>query len=66
MANEIEIKAGVRKIFSTLEEPGIPLQDNVFRTMGTKLATFAEIAPGDRVLDVAAGRGAIANNLPAT
>lgn len=51
-------KAAVN-FFDDLASPGYGLEPKFFSAMGKRVVELAEIQPGHRVLDVAAGRGAI-------
>ena len=51
-------KEKARKYFSDASLPDFGVDERFFPSVGTRLVGFAEVRAGDRVLDVAAGRGA--------
>ena len=52
-------KQAAVNFFDELAAPGYGLDGRVFSAMGKRLVEMADIQPGHRVLDVAAGRGAL-------
>lgn len=50
-------KQKVAKAFGRIVHPDFGVDDLLFVPMGQRLVGLAQIAPGARVLDVAAGRG---------
>jgi len=52
-------KKATAKFFDELAAPGYGLDGRFFPAMGKRLVELADIQPGHRVLDVAAGRGAL-------
>lgn len=51
-------KESVAEFFGALAAPGFGLEDEMFLSMGQRLVRFADVGLNQRVLDVAAGRGA--------
>ena len=52
-------KQAVANFFNKLASPGYGLDGRFFPAMGKRVVEIADIQPGHRVLDVAAGRGAL-------
>jgi len=55
----IDKKKAAVNFFDELTSPGYGLDGRFFSVMGRRLAGMADIQPGHRILDVAAGRGAL-------